>query len=88
MSRSPHARVLVVDDEPSILLTVQLNLIHHGYEADTAATGEEALRLFGANDPDLVILDLGLPDLDGLEVIRRIRLESRREPRAAANLMR
>ncbi len=76
MSGSPHARVLVVDDEPAILMTVQLNLVHSGYEADTAATGEEALRLFSAHDPDLVILDLGLPDIEGLEVIRRIRLES------------
>ncbi len=76
MSGSPNARVLVVDDEPAILMTVQLNLVHSGYEADTAATGEEALRLFGAHDPDLVILDMGLPDIDGLEVIRRIRLES------------
>ena len=77
MSGSPDARVLVVDDEPAILLTVELNLVHNGYETDTAVTGEDALRLFGAHDPDLVILDLGLPDVDGLEVIRRIRLESK-----------
>jgi two-component system, OmpR family, KDP operon response regulator KdpE len=76
MSELPSARVLVVDDEPAIVLTVQLNLDHQGYQADTAATGEEALRLFGVINPDLVILDLGLPDVDGLEVIRRLRLES------------
>jgi two-component system KDP operon response regulator KdpE len=76
MSEPPRARLLVVDDEPAILLTVQLSLGHHGYQADTAATGEEALRLFGMLNPDLVILDLGLPDIDGLEVIRRLRLET------------
>lgn len=67
------ARVLVVDDEPAIRRAVETNLTGHGFQVETAETGEEGLRRHDARRPDLLLLDLGLPDLDGLEVIRRIR---------------
>src|SRR5216684_2225248 len=73
MSRAMGARVLVVDDEPAILRVVQTNLGGHGFRVDTAATGQEALEASVRVRPDLVLLDLGLPDMDGLDVIRAIR---------------
>jgi two-component system KDP operon response regulator KdpE len=66
-------RVLVVDDEPSILRVVAANLRARGYEALTAATGEDALTVIEAQQPDCIVLDLGLPDVGGLEVLRRLR---------------
>jgi two-component system, OmpR family, KDP operon response regulator KdpE len=66
-------RVLVVDDEPQILRALRINLRVRHYEVDTAATGTEALEMAGRHPPDLVILDLGLPDLSGLEVIEGLR---------------
>jgi len=66
-------RVLVVDDEPQILRALRINLRVRGYEVDTAATGGQALEVAGHHPPDLVILDLGLPDLDGVEVIGGLR---------------
>jgi two-component system, OmpR family, KDP operon response regulator KdpE len=67
------SRVLVVDDESPILRALTANLRARGYESDAAATGEEALRLAAANHPDAVVLDLGLPGMSGLEVIRGLR---------------
>ena len=66
-------RVLVVDDEPQILRALRINLRVRQYEVFTAATGAEALDVAGRHPPDLVILDLGLPDLSGLEVIEGLR---------------
>src|SRR5664279_794713 len=66
-------RVLVVDDDAGILKTLEINLRARGYVADLASTGEEALRLAARNHPDLVILDLGLPGMNGLDVVRGIR---------------
>jgi two-component system, OmpR family, KDP operon response regulator KdpE len=66
-------RVLVVDDEPSILRVVAANLRARGYEALTAASGRAALAAIEGQQPDCVVLDLGLPDLGGLEVLRRLR---------------
>jgi two-component system KDP operon response regulator KdpE len=66
-------RVLVVDDEPQILRALRINLQVRGYEVDTAATGAQALKMASRHPPDLVILDLGLPDLDGVEVIQGLR---------------
>ena len=66
-------RVLVVDDEPQILRALSINLRARHYEVFTAGTGSEALRTAAAQPPDLVILDLGLPDLDGVEVVRGLR---------------
>ncbi len=64
--------VLVVEDEPQLLRALQLNLTHRGYQVTTAATGAAALAQASQRAPDLLILDLGLPDLDGLDVIRRL----------------
>jgi two-component system KDP operon response regulator KdpE len=66
-------RVLVVDDEPQILRALTINLRARHYDVITAATGAAALASAAAHPPDLVILDLGLPDLDGVEVVRGLR---------------
>jgi len=65
--------ILVVDDEPQILRALRINLRVREYEVYTAATGAEALQQASRHPPDLVILDLGLPDLDGVEVIEGLR---------------
>ena len=69
-------RVLVVDDEPQIVQALAMNLRARRYEVDTAGTGAEALRLAAAQPPDVVLLDLGLPDMDGVEVIHGLRADS------------
>jgi two-component system, OmpR family, KDP operon response regulator KdpE len=66
-------RVLVVDDEPQILRALRINLRVRSYDVDVAATGSAALEAAAKHPPDLVILDLGLPDLDGVEVIEGLR---------------
>ena len=66
-------RILVVDDEPQLLRALGTNLKARGYEIDLAPTGEVALTLAARHHPDLVILDLGLPGIDGIEVIRGLR---------------
>ncbi|HEY6797826.1 MAG TPA: response regulator [Kineosporiaceae bacterium] len=66
-------RILVVDDEPQLLRALRINLRARGYEVDVAAGGSDALRAASAHPPDLVVLDLGLPDLDGVEVIHGLR---------------
>ena len=66
-------RVLVVDDEPQILRALGINLRARHYEVHTAASGAEALAVAAASLPELVVLDLGLPDMDGIEVIHGLR---------------
>ena len=66
-------RVLVVDDEPSIRELVQVALKFHGCAVTTAATGNDALRLADSGRPDLIVLDIMLPDIDGFEVVRLLR---------------
>jgi two-component system KDP operon response regulator KdpE len=66
--------VLVVDDERSIRRVVTASLSARGYEVHSVATGQEALSAIALDPPDLVILDLGLPDIDGVEVCRRVRV--------------
>jgi two-component system KDP operon response regulator KdpE len=73
MAPGAGARVLVVDDEPAILRAVQTNLGRHDFRVETAGTGQEALDAIWRTHPDLVLLDLGLPDMDGLEVLHAIR---------------
>jgi two-component system, OmpR family, KDP operon response regulator KdpE len=67
------SRILVVDDEQQIRRALDINLRAHGYDVRLAATGEEALVDVAANLPDLVLLDLGLPGIDGVDVIRGLR---------------
>jgi two-component system KDP operon response regulator KdpE len=65
--------VLVVDDEPPLVRFLRTTLDAHGWRVIVAASGQEALALAAAHTPDVVLLDLGLPDLDGIEVTRRLR---------------
>jgi len=66
-------KVLAVDDEPQILRALRASLAARGHDVRTAPNGETALDLLATDDMDLVVLDLGLPGIDGLEVIRRLR---------------
>ncbi|RYZ29350.1 MAG: response regulator transcription factor [Propionibacteriaceae bacterium] len=66
-------RVLVVDDEPQILRALRINLQARDYEVVTASSGRGALQAASDEHPDLVVLDLGLPDMDGVEVVRSLR---------------
>lgn len=68
-----NARVLVVDDEPRLVRALRINLRARGYEVDTAADGRGALAAAARRAPDVVVLDLGLPDMDGAEVIEGLR---------------
>lgn len=65
--------VLVVDDELPFLRILSMNFAARGFRVSAAATGAAALQIVAADHPDVMILDLGLPDLDGTEVIRRLR---------------
>ena len=76
-------RVLVVDDEPQITRVLRTVLSSHGYDVRTAAEGEAAYAVFGEWKPDLVITDLVMPRMDGVELCRRIRAGSA-VPAAAA----
>jgi len=75
MSKS-GARILVVDDEIEILRALQRSLTAHGFEVFTASNGEEALEGVSRHRPDLILLDLGLPVMSGLEVCERVRSQS------------
>ena len=65
--------VLAVDDDPAILRTLSINLRARGYDVETAGDGRSALQIVDERMPDVVILDLGLPDLDGVTVLKRLR---------------
>jgi DNA-binding response OmpR family regulator len=69
-------RVLVVDDEPVLVDTIRYNLRREGYEVQVAGDGNEAIKLAQSASPDLVVLDLMLPGIDGLEVCRQLRRDS------------
>ena len=71
--RAGPLRVLVVDDEPAILRFLRASLESHGYIVSTAAGARAALDMIRKHTADLVVLDLGLPDMDGLDVVRQIR---------------
>src|SRR5574341_2283160 len=71
MSNQPH--ILVIDDEPQILRALRTILSEKGFEVTIANRGEEGLTLAAADPPDIIILDLGLPDMDGIEVCARLR---------------
>jgi two-component system, OmpR family, KDP operon response regulator KdpE len=70
---SPAKHILVIDDEPQILRALKTILVEKGFRVSAASRGEEGLTLAATNEPDLIILDLGLPDMDGLEVCSRLR---------------
>jgi two-component system KDP operon response regulator KdpE len=72
-------RILVVDDEPNILATLAPLLRSRGYEVNTAMTGRAAVEAVERDNPDLIVLDLGLPDMDGVDVCRLVR-EGRATP--------
>jgi len=72
-SREATARVLVIDDDPHLLKALRITLAAHGYAVDTAADGASALAAAARQAPDLLVLDLGLPDMDGTDVLRNLR---------------
>jgi two-component system, OmpR family, KDP operon response regulator KdpE len=72
-TRSDPGRVLIVEDEPALLRALQINLRARGYEVATSTTGKDALVEVARHPPHAVLLDLGLPDIDGTEVIRQLR---------------
>lgn len=76
MTGRPYAKLLVVEDEPQIRRLVRVALDRAGYEVIEAGTAREALNLLSSQRPDLVLLDLGLPDRDGLELLPLIRASS------------
>ncbi|MCH2184531.1 response regulator transcription factor [Myxococcota bacterium] len=66
-------RILVVDDEPDLLELIRVTLTHAGFEVETATQGSEALTALGRCCPDLMVLDLMLPDVSGIEICRKVR---------------
>jgi len=80
MGPMDNPRVLVVDDEPNIRDLVEVALRFHGFDVTTAATGDEALRRAREGGPQLIVLDVMLPDLDGFEVCRRLRTRGDETP--------
>jgi len=71
-----NTRILIIEDDKYILNFISLSLKTQGYLFETASTGIEGLSLFNSNNPDIVLLDLGLPDMDGIEIIKTIRMAS------------
>ena len=76
----PGERLLLVDDEDHLRSMLQAALSHHGYDVHPVTTGREAMAAVPAVRPDLILLDVMLPDLDGFEVCRRLRSEGTRTP--------
>ena len=76
MSEPPSTRILLIEDEPDIASFLRRGLLYKGYQVDVGATGTTGLDLACVRPPDLVILDLMLPDIDGVEVCRRLRAAS------------
>ncbi len=77
---TPEARLLVVDDEPNIRELLSASLRYAGFEVETAADGQQALALAETYRPDLLVLDVMMPGLDGFGVVRRMRQSGRRTP--------
>ena len=77
---APEARLLIVEDEPNIRELLATSLRFAGFEVETAADGTSALAMAEETEPDLVVLDVMLPDVDGFEVTRRLRDRGRQQP--------
>ncbi len=73
-------RLLLADDDDNLRSMLEAALRHHGYDVTAVASGREALAAAGTADPDLIVLDVMMPDLDGFEVCRRLRTEGSRVP--------
>src|SRR5947199_2477362 len=73
--KTENRRILIIDDERPILMTMQALLQGHGYQVDTAPTASQGLKLLKTKSPSLVLLDLQLPDAEGLETLDRIKSE-------------
>lgn len=80
MKESEKSRILIIEDDPHIAEGLKLNLSLQGYEAAIAGSGTEGLRLWKEFNPQMIVLDIMLPGLDGLAVLRHIRLEDARLP--------
>jgi two-component system OmpR family response regulator len=80
MTTTKEARLLVVDDEPNILELLSASLRFAGFDVATATNGNEALRVAASYQPDLMVLDVMMPGLDGFEVVRRMRKDEQRVP--------
>ena len=76
----PEARLLVVDDEPNIVELLSASLRYAGFEVDTARSGPEAVRVARLVNPDLLVLDVMMPGMDGFDVVRRLRSDGVRVP--------
>jgi two-component system OmpR family response regulator len=77
---SPTHRILVVDDEPNIVDVISMALRFHGFEVESAGTGAAAIAAVGGFKPDLIVLDIMLPDMEGFDVARRLGAERARVP--------
>jgi len=73
-------RVLVVDDDPQVVRLLRVNLELEGYDVVSASGGKEALDAVDAEDPDLVVCDVMMPGMDGVEVVRRLRADKKTVP--------
>ena len=80
MNGTPEAHLLVVDDEPNIVELLSATLRYEGFEVSVAMTGNEAVQVAERVKPDLIVLDVMLPDLDGFSVVRRLRGAGREVP--------
>jgi two-component system OmpR family response regulator len=76
----PEARLLVVDDEPNIIELLSASLRYAGFEVDVARSGPEAVRVARSVNPDLLVLDVMMPGMDGFDVVRRLRADGLRVP--------
>ena len=74
-----NRRILIIDDERPILLTLEALLGRHGYQPQTAATASYGLRVLKENPPAVLLLDLQLPDADGLEMLAQIKADHRKQ---------
>jgi two-component system OmpR family response regulator len=79
-NQTPQAKLLVVDDEPDIVELLSASLKYHGYEVATANSGRQAMEEARRFRPDMILLDVMMPELDGFDVLRRLRGEGTRTP--------